>query len=196
MIFLFRHGETVWNTLGRYQGVKDSPLTAEGVQQANVVATLLRREISGSGKSFEFRVSPLGRTQETATLVQSILPINKSDDARLVEVSAGSWDGLTKFEIENEFPGMLCGSNAYDWYFKSPDGEGFDQACDRARAWLSDVNAPTIALSHGLFGRILRGTYLSLSKHEMLELPVPQDGFFIWTKERCALSTTRRASSA
>ncbi|MGG2478001.1 histidine phosphatase family protein, partial [Rhizobium sp. BR5] len=33
---------------------------------------------------------------------------------------------------------------------------------------------PTIAISHGLFGRILRGVHLGLSKLEMLELPVPQ----------------------
>ncbi|WP_332303392.1 histidine phosphatase family protein [Rhizobium sp. GR12] len=182
MIYLVRHGETLWNTLGRYQGIKDSPLTPQGVRQANTVATSLRREISESGQSFELRVSPLGRTQETAALLQSILPINKSDDERLMEVSAGSWDGLTKFEIENEFPGMLCGSTAYDWYFKSPDGESFDQACDRARAWLTNIHKPTIAVSHGLFGRILRGVYLGISKEEMLELTVPQDGFFALEK--------------
>ncbi|SOC93180.1 probable phosphoglycerate mutase [Rhizobium sp. AN5] len=178
MIYLVRHGETVWNTLGRYQGIKDSPLTPHGVRQANTVATLLRREISGSGQSFELCVSPLGRAQETAALLQSVLQINKSDDERLKEVSAGSWDGLTTFEIENEFPGMLRGSTAYDWYFKSPDGESFDQACDRATAWLKNIHKPTVAVSHGLFGRILREVYSGLSKEEMIELTVPQDGFF------------------
>ncbi|MCZ7887056.1 MULTISPECIES: histidine phosphatase family protein [Agrobacterium] len=182
MIYLVRHGETVWNTLGRYQGIKDSPLTSHGVRQANIVATLLKREIAGSEQSLEFCVSPLGRTQQTAAILQSILPLHKNDDERLMEVSVGSWDGLTKFEIEHEFPRALCGSTAYDWYFKSPDGEKLDQVCNRARAWLATVRTPTIAVSHGLFGRILRGVYLDISIPEMLELEVPQDGFFVLDK--------------
>lgn len=28
-----------------------------------------------------------------------------------MEVTVGSWDGMTKFEIDNEFPRMLDGSN-------------------------------------------------------------------------------------
>lgn len=95
-----------------------------------------------------------------------------------MEVTVGSWDGLTKFEIDSEFPGMLDGSDAFDWYFRSPDGEGFDAACMRAKSWLADVRKPTIVVSHRLFGRLIRGVYAELSRQEMLQLPVPQDGFF------------------
>jgi probable phosphoglycerate mutase len=95
-----------------------------------------------------------------------------------MEVTVGSWDGMTKFEIDNEFPGMLDGSGAFDWYFKSPDGESFDAACARAKDWIVDIRGPTVAISHGLFGRLVRGVYAGLSKQEMLELPVPQDGFY------------------
>jgi len=96
-----------------------------------------------------------------------------------MEVTVGSWDGMTKYEIDMEYPGALDGSDVYDWYFRSPDGETFDDACNRARDWISDVKRPTIALSHGLFGRIVRGVYAGLSMRETLELPVPQDGFYL-----------------
>jgi len=66
MIYLLRHGETVWNTLGRFQGQKDSPLTEHGIGQADLVSSLLYHELDGDCGSFDFQVSPLGRTRETA----------------------------------------------------------------------------------------------------------------------------------
>ncbi|MEI3855439.1 MULTISPECIES: histidine phosphatase family protein [Ensifer] len=178
MIYLLRHGETVWNTLGRFQGQKDSPLTRRGIEQADFVAALLHAEIEGDAQAFEMQVSPLGRTCETADRVQRVLPLARREDARLMEVSVGSWDGLTMFEIDMEFPGKLDGSDAFDWYFRSPDGESFDAACARAKSWLENIRRPTVAISHGLFGRLVRGVYAGLSRREMLELPVPQDGFY------------------
>ncbi|GAJ91932.1 histidine phosphatase family protein [Rhizobium rhizogenes] len=178
MIYLLRHGETVWNTLGRFQGQMDSPLTDYGLEQADFVANILSRELSDDSQSFEMQVSPLGRTRETAKRISHVLPLASREDSRLMEVTVGSWDGMTKFEIDSEFPGVLDGSDVFDWYFRSTDGETFDQACDRAKAWLADAQSPTVAISHGLFGRIVRGVYSGLSRREMLELPVPQDGFY------------------
>ena len=178
IIYLLRHGETVWNTLGRFQGQKDSPLTDLGIEQADFIAGLLGRELSKIDHPFEMQVSPLGRTRETARRVQRVLSLPSIENARLMEVTAGSWDGMTKFEIDSEFTGFLDGSDAFDWYFKSPDGESFDQACSRAKAWIADIVQPTIAVSHGLFGRIIRGVYTDLTRREMLELAVPQDGFY------------------
>ncbi|MGR9176427.1 histidine phosphatase family protein [Rhizobium leguminosarum] len=178
MIYLLRHGETIWNTLGRFQGQKDSPLTERGIVQAEKMAKLLKKEIADSERSFQLHVSPLGRTQETAARIERVLPLTARPESRLMEVTVGSWDGMTKFEIDNEFPGMLDGSNAFDWYFKSPDGESFDAACARAKDWIAGIHGPTVAISHGLFGRLVRGVYAGLSRQEMLELPVPQDGFY------------------
>lgn len=196
MIYLLRHGETIWNTLGRFQGQEDSPLTERGMEQADRVAGLLSREIADNVQSFEMHVSPLGRTRETATRVQRVLPLTSREDARLMEVSIGAWDGLTRFEIENEFPGMLDGSDAFDWYFRAPDGETFDAACARARSWISSLQKPTVAISHGLFGRLIRGVYSGLSKREMLELPVPQDGFYRLHDNEFSLMTGGRHASA
>ena len=185
-IYLHRHGETVWNSLGRFQGQLDSPLTQRGIEQADHVAHLLRDALCSDDQLFQMQISPLGRVRQTAERVQAKVPLPSVDDDRLVEVTTGSWDGMTRFEIDNEFPGHLDGSNAFDWYW-APDGESFDDACKRATSWISDIRQPTIAISHGLFGRILRGMFLGLSKREMLELPVPQDGFYRLDNGRCDL---------
>lgn len=188
-IYLLRHCETVWNSLGRFQGQLDSPLTQRGIEQADHVAHLLRDTLCNDDRLFQMQVSPLGRVRQTAERVQAKVPLQSVEDDRLVEVTTGSWDGMTRFEIDNEFPGTLDGSNAFDWYFRSPDGESFDEVCKRATSWISDVRHPTIAISHGLFGRILRGVFVGLLKQEMLELPVPQDGFYRLNDGRCELIT-------
>jgi broad specificity phosphatase PhoE len=178
MIYLLRHGETVWNTLGRFQGQKDSPLTQRGILQADQVAARLAQEISGCGTPFDIHVSPLGRALETAARIALTVPFAAQEDARLMEVTTGSWDGMTLYEIDVEYPGALEGADAFDWYFRSPDGETFDSACARVESWLSGISTPVIAISHGLTGRLIRGIYLGMSRKEMLELPVPQDGFY------------------
>ena len=48
----------------------------------------------------------------------------------------------------------------------------------RASDWLSEVRTPAAAITHGLTGRIVRGVYLGMSRLEMLELPVPQEGLY------------------
>jgi hypothetical protein len=59
-----------------------------------------------------------------------------------------------------------------------PDGETFDHACKTAADWLSGVASPTVAISHGLTGRLLGRVYLGLSRRQLLELPVPHKEFF------------------
>jgi broad specificity phosphatase PhoE len=178
MIYLLRHGETVWNAAGRFQGQKDSPLTKRGIEQANQMGMLLSQHIAGREVEFRGYVSPLGRTKETARRIARFVPLAFIDEPRLMEVSVGAWDGMSLHEIGVECPDALKGADAFDWFFRSPDGETFDHAWQRLRTWLSDVSTPAVAISHGLTGRLLRGVYLGMSRREMLELPVPQDGFY------------------
>ena len=175
MIYLLRHGETVWNTLGRFQGQRDLPLTKRGIEQADGLGKLLSQEIGGRVSQFKGYVSPAGRAQETARRI-AICLCHLDVEPRLREVSVGSWDGMTLDEIGVEFPDALHRSDRFDWFFRSPDGETFDKACTRITSWLSELATP--AVSHGLISRLLRGVYLGLSEREMLELPVPQNGFY------------------
>jgi len=172
-IFLIRHGETEWNAAGRFQGKLDSALTSSGILQAKMVGLRLSDVAS---HATAMAVSPLGRTRQTASLISNYgrFPSPQYDD-RLAEVSIGSWDGLTDIEIEAEFPGALDGATPFDWYFRSPDGETYDAAMERANRWLMSIEVPSIAVSHGLMGRIIRAAYLNLSKEDALCLPVPQD---------------------
>lgn len=85
---------------------------------------------------------------------------------------------MSRYEITTEYPGALDGSDAFDWFFRSPDGESFEAVLRRVSDWLSEVRTPAAVISHGLTGRIVRGIYLGMSRREMLELPVPQEGLY------------------
>jgi broad specificity phosphatase PhoE len=162
-------------SIPRPQGL---PLTKRGIEQANRMGVLLSREIASLEGKFKGYVSPLGRAKETAARITQIVSLAFADEPRLMEVTVGTWDGMSLYEIDVEYPGALKGSDAFDWYFRSPDGETFDNASKRAGSWLAEVSSPTVAISHGLTSRLLRGVYLGLSQREMLELPVPQNGFY------------------
>lgn len=123
------------------------------------------------------RVSPLGRTRDTADIVRRRVPGLGPVviEPRLQEVSTGAWDGLTRAEIEAGWPGLLDGASRHGWYFRAPGGEPYDAALRRVEAWLEGLDGPVVAVSHGLLGRLIRGAWLGLRAGDMLSLPVPQD---------------------
>lgn len=178
MIYFLRHGETEWNKEHRYQGAMNSPLTDLGKNQIELVCEAFERETLPS-KPLKVYVSPLGRAIETAKILGKHIEIEIINDDRLREVSLGSWDGLTKAEIERLFPHALDDSKPYNWYFSSPDGEKLVSAKERVISWLNDVSGQHVcAVAHGLIGRILMGVYLGLDDNEFLKLAIAQDAYY------------------
>lgn len=182
MMYLARHGETVWNRDQRFQGRRDSPLTALGLDQARRMGATLAHHIPDRA-GWAIVASPLGRARQTARIICQVLgldPARIASDARLSEVDVGDWAGLTHEEIEAASPGALDGSSRYDWIFRAPNGETFDDMAGRVRAFFADTasHGRLIVIAHGVTGRLLRGIYLDLSKAEGLTLEAPQDAIF------------------
>jgi probable phosphoglycerate mutase len=177
-IFLVRHGETEWNRSRRYQGWADSPLTARGIAQAEAIGTRL----CGLPEAAiaELVASPIGRARRTAEIIAECLgrrtPLRF--DERLREISLGAWDGLHRDEIAALSPGIFD-HDYYEWYFRTPDGEGYASFAGRVAAWLTDAgDKPLIVVTHGIVTRVLRGLYAGLPRADALSLPVPQDRIF------------------
>jgi probable phosphoglycerate mutase len=174
---MLRHGETEWNLADRYQGRLDSPLTARGRDQARAMADLLAARLADA-TGLALVSSPQGRANETAWIIGDRLGLPVRSDERLREVSLGSWDGLSRSEIRDRFSDLLRGASSYDWYFRAPDGETFDGATRRLKAWIGGLASPTIAVTHGLASRLLRGLYAGLDRETALALPVSQGALF------------------
>jgi probable phosphoglycerate mutase len=175
-IFLVRHGRTEWNATGRYQGRLDSPLTDRGLAQAEAYGQLLAAY--GLTEPVACHVSPLGRARATAALMARSLSLALRNEPRIVEVSIGVWDGMSEYEIDAEYPKLRDGAGRA-WYFRAPGGETLEAARARAADWLADINDTTIAVTHGVIGRIIRGTYLGLADGPMMDLTSGEDRMYM-----------------
>lgn len=105
-LLIVRHGQTDWNTNGRFQGQTDIPLNATGHQQAHSLARRLAAEPLAA-----IYASDLQRTWLTAKSIHQALPLNGCcpliSEPRLREMSFGEWEGLTYDEIQARQPQLL-----------------------------------------------------------------------------------------
>jgi len=188
-IYLFRHGETVWNAEKRAQGHLDSPLTAAGRAQARAMGLALGQELARAGyqpPTVIVRSSPLGRVRETLALAAEAAGLMHDDachDHRLREVSGGDWDGLNRPEIEGRWPGEIAARRLDRWNYVPPNGENYVMASTRARLALDDIavlatDKPVAVFAHGAIGRVLRGLFLGAPQADILEMDQPQDAFY------------------
>ncbi|EHI99790.1 Phosphoglycerate mutase [Clostridium sp. DL-VIII] len=97
-VLLIRHGETEWNTLGKFQGCTDIALSENGIKQARLLNDRIR------GNFDCIYASPLSRALETA----NILVGNTSKEVIIApeirEINFGEWEGLTVKDIREKYP--------------------------------------------------------------------------------------------
>ncbi|MEC7655255.1 MAG: histidine phosphatase family protein [Pseudomonadota bacterium] len=186
MIYLCRHSETEWNREGRLQGHKNSDLTERGRAQAQRMGQAFHREIVDID-SFTLIASPLTRTRQTAEIVCDAIGRDHDQirfDDRLKEISWGDWEGYTRPEIEDRWPGIYDRRRVNKWEFQPPNGESYALLSHRVGAWLAEISEDQnlIVVSHGAAGRVIRGVYGNMAPGVAIGLTEPQDAFFLLSK--------------
>jgi probable phosphoglycerate mutase len=156
-LVVWRHGQTAWNSAGRFQGHLDPPLDDVGRSQARAAAPALLALSPGLVVS-----SDLARARETAALLG--LPVEV--DARLRELDVGEWGGLTRPEIEAKFP------ETYAAWLRGEDvrregGETLAELAARATAAVLEAvertaGGPLLVVTHGGTSRALVVSLLGL----------------------------------
>lgn len=178
-IYLVRHGQTLWNTEGRMQGFKDSPLTELGVTQANALSIKL--------KHIDFNKiysSSLSRAYNTASILRGnrSMKIIKNDNLR--EIYMGIWEGHTQEEIEK-----LEGKELYNFWnaphkYNPKTGEDFYHLTKRAVKEVEKIakekDGNILIVSHAAFIKSFT-TYISnLHIKHLWEAPfIPQTSLTI-----------------
>ena len=141
-VLLVRHGQSAWNAEGRWQGHADPPLSPLGEVQAQHAAKAV-------GPVHAVVASDLVRARVTAELIAAIVdagPVRL--EPRLRERDAGAWTGLTRTEIDAQWPGYLLDG-------RRPEGFELDDAIlDRIIEALLDIHRAhpgrrVLAVAHG-----------------------------------------------
>jgi 2,3-bisphosphoglycerate-dependent phosphoglycerate mutase len=163
---LIRHGETLYNSQGRMQGLIDSPLTDIGIRQAKAAAGAL------SGKTFEaVYSSPLGRARKTAEIISQPLDCPLHFDPDLQERNMGIFQGLTTKEAASRFPDDFVIFKSHDPDYIIPNGESFRQKDDRGIECMRQIakkhpGGKVVVITHGgILDAIFRHTlFISLDQ--------------------------------
>jgi broad specificity phosphatase PhoE len=154
-ILLARHGETVFNVEGRWQGQSDSPLTERGLAQSRELARALAGEPIAAIYS-----SDLGRAFQTAAEVAALHDAPVFADRRLREIDTGAWTGKGRAEIAAEFPGGLEAWATKPASMRLPQGETLFDAQARALAFFAErmpahADQTVVVVSHGAIGQAI-----------------------------------------
>ena len=164
-----RHGETEWNSEGRFQGHLNSALNAAGMAQAQALGRRL------AGERFDLLLSSdLGRALQTACAIAACTGHQIVVEPRLRERRMGILEGLIPAEAEARYPGEYARFLKRDPDFVIPGGESTRQLFERSLACFTELavrhaGLTLVAVSHG-------GMLAMLYRHATaLPLEAPRD---------------------
>ena len=135
-IYLIRHGETVSNASGTFQGQTNSPLSDSGKFQAQRLAERLRKENINVDHLIS---STLGRAIETAEYIAQAIECKLETEQGLQEINLGNWEGLRWDQISENFPELSDEYHQKWWTFKGHEGESWLEALERFNSTVAQL---------------------------------------------------------
>ena len=165
-LILARHGQTVWNEHGRFQGFSDVELSAEGRQQAQSLAKSLKGlKLAG------IYTSPLTRARETAAIVAQYHDCALRVEEGLKELNQGELEGLTSQDLMGKYPDFLKKWTAEPGTLRLPKGESLKDLQDRAWASVERIikrhgEGNVMIVAHNFVNRVILCRILSMALND------------------------------
>ncbi|HKD36255.1 MAG TPA: histidine phosphatase family protein, partial [Pirellulales bacterium] len=148
LLYLVRHGQSLFNAERRIQGQVDVRLSPFGIRQSAALAAAFR-----SLPIEAIYSSPLARAIETAEPIADALRLAIHTDDRLKEINAGVFQGVLWSEIEQHSADLAVRWKQQDPDFVIPGGESRRQLAERGRAAFDAIkaagNRQAIVVAHG-----------------------------------------------
>lgn len=165
-LIVLRHGQTVSNLKGIWQGHLDHELTDLGREQAAAAA----RAIAALRPS-RIISSDLSRAHDTARAVAAASgDLDVAVDERWREIHAGAWQGLTAAEVGEQYPldaeRLVSGED----FKRGGHGESLAELAQRVRPAIDelvdgmDPGETVVVATHGVTGRTVVAELVGLEQ--------------------------------
>ena len=135
IIYLTRHGQTLWNIEKRLQGRGNSPLTEQGIERA--------KELRDRIKYIHIDIiysSPIERALTTANIIKGDKSIEVITDDGLMEMCFGDYEGQITDEVMKENPdwdiSLIMKGNTE---LAAPNGENLAEVRDRVARSMNKI---------------------------------------------------------
>ena len=161
-IVVWRHGQTDWNKINRFQGHSDIPLNEVGKVQVTRAAQVL----AGMNPT-QIISSDLGRARDTAQALADLTGLTVAMDADLRETNGGLWEGKTGAENRAEdFHNFIRWIDGDD-NPAGTTGERRSEVAERAvraikKALGEETDQLLVVTTHGGTARCILGSLLEL----------------------------------
>lgn len=161
-VLIWRHGQTDWNIVNRFQGHSDIPLNRVGEFQAKHAAAIL-----AGMEPTQIISSDLGRAHNTAKYLSELVKVDVKIDPRLRETDGGLWEGKTGAENrEADFANFVRWIDGEDLP-AGTTGEKRSEVAARTTAVIEEALAGKkdqllVVTTHGGAARCILGSFLQL----------------------------------
>ncbi|XP_045612118.1 6-phosphofructo-2-kinase/fructose-2,6-bisphosphatase 1 isoform X2 [Procambarus clarkii] len=165
-IYLTRHGESVYNQLGRIGG--DTDLSHRGRQYANALAKFISNQ---NIPSLRVWTSCMKRTIQTASGI--IAPQERWK--ALNEIDAGICEGSTYEEIQEQYPDEFAARDQNKYSYRYPRGESYEDVLVRLESVIMELERQenVLVVGHQAVLRCVLAYFLDKSAAELPYLKVP-----------------------
>ncbi len=159
MLYVARHGQTVWNAQNKVCGITDVDLTEQGIEQAKALALTVK------DKNIDLILSsPLKRAVDTSKIVAQICSIAIQTDERLTEQNYGIYEG-----VDRKHEDFL--NNKRNFAYRYPNGESMMQVAYRVYGLIDEIktrytNQNILIISHGGVCRIINTYFRDMTNEE------------------------------
>jgi glucosyl-3-phosphoglycerate phosphatase len=186
-LVVVRHGETLDNAAGIWQGLKNSELSPVGLAQADKAAPVV-----AAYQPELIVASDLARARVTAERLGEAAGMAVRLDPRLREIDVGEWQGVTTAQVRNRDPELLAAMGRGEDVRRGHTGEPVGALAARVRAALDDVIAElspgrvAVVVCHGVAARAGVASLVGLDQMQALQV--------LWGLENCHWAVLAEAS--
>jgi probable phosphoglycerate mutase len=163
-LYLVRHGATPLTAEDRFAGATNIPLSDEGRNQAEQLASRLADDDISA-----IYCSPMDRTLETASILAKPHHLTPISDDGLREISHGHWEGMSRQDVEEQFHDEYLAWEADPFTFAPAEGESGISVLARAlpvirRIVISHRDKNIIVASHKATIRLVLSSLLGVNE--------------------------------